>query len=453
MQIYRQYITDIGFNALYEKNYSKIFRQSRDIIKFINSFKLIYNKLQEEVNFENLFVLELLKFRFPLIYDRLYENRSEFVGLTHNYLTLENQFYELKSEKGDNKDEASAVESLNRWGYNADEIHLIWGLLHHLFFTWDRTKASRNSIIYPMFFERYFRYRLSGSEISERSFIAAVSGGLEAMKKLINNGADRKLLRQTAARIFQFKPSNASEFELIVRSLFYLGPLYAEKEGLRRFQFDSLIDLLWNSPYNANFNFFRHDPSYLKSLMNELFEGSYPFLFKNEMMYHIRKSTRDFPLSDEELTGWQIRYFNAHLERDGLSADAVYIFYWTSDEHLDTAYANDRENRKQRWVKEKMALRVLEILPQFDLLNFLIMSIHTDFREKTSHKVNRAIFNLFAEPSEFRNAVSSNAKTTRAVKNEFLRFFDACAKNGFERYTEFEFKTDLKNELRTSMVF
>lgn len=232
LDVFSKDIINTGFNLRYEYEYSKIFRQSRDIIKFINSFKLIYNKLKDEVFFENLFVLELVKFRFPLVYDRLYENKSEFIHIANSFYALENQFYELITYK-DEESKISIIEALRyEKEYQEGELKLIAGLLHHLFFGWERTKNAKNSIIHPMFFERYFRYRIASREISEKAFSLALAGGLEKMKIMINNYADQNMLKHTAARLVQFKPSNKSEFELKIKSLFYLGPLYAIQEGL-----------------------------------------------------------------------------------------------------------------------------------------------------------------------------------------------------------------------------
>jgi len=446
MEAYLKYIVPTGFDARYENEYSKVFRQSRDLIKFINSFKLIYGRLHEEVFFESLFVLELLKFRFPLVYDRLYENTKDFIAVKNNYFALENQYYELQTTEESKPDNFVITDSLRKENeYNEQDIKLIAGLVHHLFFAWERTKESRNSIIHPMFFERYFRYRIAGREISEKSFNKAFQGGIEQMKKLIEKSSKEGMIRQTAARLFQFKPSDKEGYVLMLRSLFYLGSIYTLEQRLRSFQFDSLVDLLRNSQYNPYMNFYKKDPVGLKLFAEELFEGRFPFLFENEMIYHIRKSTWDFSLSDEELTDRQIKYFNAHLEKNGLSEDAVYILYWTSNEQIVP------EMRKERRIKEKMAVRVLEVLPNYDLLNFLKMSIHTDFRDKTAHKIIWTFLALFSEPAELRKAVSSNKNISRDVKKEYLEFFDACKENGFDRLTEFELKTHLKNRIETSI--
>jgi hypothetical protein len=69
------------------------------------------------------------------------------------------------------------------------------------------------------------------------------------------------------------------------------------------------------------------------------------------------------------------------------------------------------------------------------------------------HVVNWTILNLFLDSAELRTVVSTNSKISNDVKNEYLQFFDACKNNGFDRFTEFEFKTELKKQLMTSIEF
>lgn len=454
LKVFSEDIITRGFQLHYQYEYSKIFRQSRDVIKFVNGFKLVYSKLKEEVFFESLFILELLKFRFPLIYDRLYENRKEFIH-AQSFAALDTQFYELNTYKEEKENKISIIQVLkNEKEYNDDELKLIEGLLHHLFFGWEKNKNAKNSIIHPMFFERYFRYRLGGKEISEKFFNIAFDGGLEKMKELINIYAEKNMLRETAARLLQLKVLSRSEFELKIKSLIYLGPKYASQEGLRNFIFDSLVDLLWDTEYNTNLKFYKADLIAFKSLVKNLFEeASFPYLFHNELIYHIRKGGRNFPLSDQELTDIQIKYFEFHLEKDGLSDDAVYIFYWTSYVKFEPLINDSSRGHKRHTIKDKMADLIVKVLPLHDPTNFLKMSIHSDFREKTMHTINWTFLNLFDNPKELREIVFGNNKISKDVKEEYLEFFDICQVNGFERYTEFEFKTELKNKIKTSVEF
>ncbi|SCY76143.1 KAP family P-loop domain-containing protein [Flavobacterium anhuiense] len=451
-KVFTEHILTTGFSPQYEYAYPKIFRQSRDIIKFINGFKLIYIKLKDEVFFESFFVLELLKFRFPLIYDRLYENKKDFVH-EQAFATLESQFYELDTYIEDKESKISIIRKLRSENeYQDDEIKLIEGLLHHLFFGWERTKSAKNSIIHPMYFDRYFRYRIGSREISEKFFKKAFSGGLDKLKELIDNYADQNMIKETVARLFQLKALNRSEFELQVKALFYTGPLYALQQGVRNFAFDSLLNFLWDNTYNSNLKFFKQNTYDFKLLIISLFEEApFPYLFHNEMIYHIRTDNRNFPLSEEELTDFQIQYFKKHLDNVGLSEDAVYIFYWTSEKIFEPLQDGSGKGYNRHQIKDKMAKLIVEVLSFHNPVNFLRMSIQTDLREKSLHTVNWTFLNLFSDPEELRNAVLTNTKISEEVKNEYLQFFDACKSNGFDRYTEFEFTTELKNKLMTSI--
>lgn len=139
------------------------------------------------------------------------------------------------------------------------------------------------------------------------------------------------------------------------------------------------------------------------------------------------------------------------MDKNGLTEDAIYIFYWTCEEIFVPLEDGSGKGYKRQRIKDKMAGLIVEVLPFHDPINFLRMSIQSDFREKSLHTVNWTFLKLFSEPEEFRDVVLTNIKISEEVKNEYLQFFDACKSNGFDNYTEFEFRTELKNKLMTSI--
>ncbi|WP_286911863.1 KAP family P-loop NTPase fold protein [Flavobacterium sp. UBA4197] len=452
LQVYKEHIIATGFHHDYEYTYTKIFRQSRDVIKFINGFKITHEKLKDEVFFESLFVLELLKFRFPIVYDRLYENKKEFIS-NQAYANLHAQYYELDKYTDEEENKITIIRTLRgEERYTEEELGLIAGLLHHMFFPFERIKNAKNSIIYPMFFERYFRYRLAGKELSEKAFVAALTGGLAGMRKFIDVHEERNMLRQVGARIIQLKVSSREQFELQVNTLCYLGPKFAEQEGLRSFPFDSLIGLFWNYSYNPHIAYYSDEPEAFRAVAEAVFDGaSFPYLFQNELVYHIKQDGRPFALSNEQLTDIQIGFFRRHLERDGLSQDAVYIFYWTSQEKFEPLTDDASRGHKYWHIEDKMAEEIKTILPEHDPIHFLKMSIEADSRDKSYYTISRTILKIFADPIELRNAVADNRFLEQEAKLEFLEFFDACKSNDFAKFTEYNFKSELGEKLKTSI--
>ncbi len=449
---YKENIIATGFHHDYEYSYSKIFRQSRDVIKFVNSFRITYEKLKDEVFFESLFVLELLKFRFPIIYDRLYENRKEFVS-NQPYANLHAQFYELDNYTEAKERKISIIEILRSEGqYGEEELGLIAGLLHHMFFPFERIKNAKNSIIYPMFFERYFRYRLSGNELSEKDFNRAVNEGCAGIRAFIDIYEERKMMRQVGARVIQLNVFDREKFELQVNALCYLGPKYAKQEGLRSFPFDSLVSLFWNNSYNPNIAYYNNKPEAFKACAEAIFDSApFPFLFQNELVYHIRQDGRPFVLSNEELVDYQIGFFRKHLQKDGLSEDAVYIFFWTAYEKFEPLAHDASKGHKYWYIEDKMAEEIKKALLDYDPIHFLRMSIQADFREKSYFTINRRILKIFQDPLELRKIVADNNFLDEAARSEYIEFFDACKENDFFKYSEYNFKSELRKKPETSL--
>lgn len=133
LQSYREHILETGFRNQFNFAFETVFRQSRDVVKFINNFKIAYELLGKEVMFESLFVLELLKFRFPLIYDRLFENRRDFVRQMPSRSTHE-EFYQLRTFEVEKEDHLVIGRTLREErNYGEKDIVLICGLLNNCF--------------------------------------------------------------------------------------------------------------------------------------------------------------------------------------------------------------------------------------------------------------------------------------------------------------------------------
>jgi hypothetical protein len=87
-----------GFEMNFPLSFKPIFRNSRDVIRFINTFQISYQLLGTETLFENLFTLELLKFRYIDVYELIYERRFEWLKAVARR-SRHDEYYELKEFK------------------------------------------------------------------------------------------------------------------------------------------------------------------------------------------------------------------------------------------------------------------------------------------------------------------------------------------------------------------
>lgn len=444
IEAYKNNIIKIGFRNDYEFTFQNIFRQSRDVIKFINNFKITYIKLKDEVFFENLFVLELVKFRFPVIYDQLYENKKLFIHdqLFHSFHT---QYYELNKYMEDKKSKLSITRTLREESkYEESEIKLIEGLLNHLFFKFDRVKNAKNSIIYPMFFDRYFKYRLSNKEISERQFQKALSEGLSGIHAFIDLHQQKKMLREVTTRLFQEKTATREHYELQVESLFYLGPMYINENGRRTFDYSVLTDLIWNHENHIDKKYYNKDESALNAFISKMFDAAkFPYLFEHELISQIKKNKKDVSLTEETMKIYQVRYFKQHVAQNNLSEDSVFMFWWT--DYTESILIPDKPGyvHKHRHIEPEMGTAMKTVLPNYDPFNFLRHSIKYDMWDKGIYTIHKEVLEIFEEPEELRDLVAHHPSLNENIREEYLAFFDACQSDNFKWPTLYTFATAL----------
>ncbi|WP_316835022.1 P-loop NTPase fold protein [Pedobacter nutrimenti] len=429
-----------GFKNLFDLSYKTVFRHSRDVIKFINSFVIPYRLLGEEVLFENLFVLELLKFRFPIVYDLLYNNSEKFIRIVPVRASHREKFELLLVKDGD-RERPAALDFLDGDYSNEDKV-LIGGLLSNLFssFTENDTK---NSIINPLFFERYFRFRL-GNEISEREFQIAIKTGLEKVKEYIDNCLEKKLHVQILTRLFQEKSTARDEFELIISGIFYLGPKYLEYKGYRSFDNQSLIDMIWDYEGLVTKKFYKDIPTAYQQFLKGLFENApSPYNFHNQLIYDVKMGNQKIGLENDELVSFQLRYLIDYIDRYGFTKDGLWLM-WGIREHYNTPGPEPGKIYKH-WRFELSIVEYLrKALQEKDPTQFLSDSIKTEMREKGIACIHPEILAIFENEDDLRKVAETNSFIAEDVRLEYLDFFDRCRLEDFDEYIVYDFKTILK---------
>lgn len=161
--IYKELNNSIDFNR--NLLIPLVLKSMRDVIRFCNSFKLLFKMYIEnkdnqknglKIEFENLFFLELLKYRFPKIYTSLSDSTLELFDCKSKY-------YRLKSEK-DVKDIITKL--LN----NNDNIEVAFAILKELF--------EKNNLEYSInkyqYFDIYFMYRLDKKRLTRSEFLTLI---------------------------------------------------------------------------------------------------------------------------------------------------------------------------------------------------------------------------------------------------------------------------------------
>lgn len=173
----------------------------RDVIRFNNSFKIIsktYKDIAKEINFQDLFLIELLHYRYPHIYSELRNNPLSLLDLGNDSYS-----FKVNEEKTKIKDFCEDKEKAKV----AEEI------LSQLF------SNNKNSISVVRNFDKYFMYRLDEKRLTISEFIHLESINDIDFGKSVDSLYEKKypsefkaILREILNQIFVISKEKAANF-------------------------------------------------------------------------------------------------------------------------------------------------------------------------------------------------------------------------------------------------
>ncbi len=157
------------------------FRVYRNIIHFVNEFENYYQQLKEEVDFESLFYLTILKYFYKEVYDEIYINRNY-------YFALDSSFGELRSNRSffnqNEKDNTPFIKKyIDSLQISEQDKECIDSIINKLF-TQTHQKGIK-SIASSNTFDKYITGFIPNTVISEKDFknIINQNGKIEKLDK------------------------------------------------------------------------------------------------------------------------------------------------------------------------------------------------------------------------------------------------------------------------------
>lgn len=451
-QLFENVMIPNDFRSRYEKAYKGILRQGRDVIRFINGFKIVYKLIGEEVDFECLMLLELIKFRFPAIYDLIYTQSDLFLYETPMRSTHEQYFSPRLVKSGDSKkasDEISVFKThIEKFEVlSPEDVSLLDGLFKRLFkgSSYHRPE-NKNSISYPLYFEIYFRYRLSQKDISDKDFGAAMAS--RRMPEYMEYCASHNLHKELMVRLLQEDISKSKDhFEDVLLWVFSFARTFVEKEGMFRFDYNALVDKIYNYHNVITDTIYKKDQSAYSQFIDDLFNVALsPFIFENELIYHLKKKGAGFILSIDKLSAHQLSYFTCMAEsKHGLSEEVLWLF-WGARVHYKVP-VDEKGSYTEHWRFEPALVKKMkEYLAVKDPTEFLKFSINWEIRDHSLVSIHKQVLEMFDNPLEYRELIDKNIVLKEGIKEEYLQLLDQCTAVNFTQYVQMEFKSILRKQ-------
>lgn len=192
-----------------ENLFFRIFMNVRDVVRFINSFKVVYEMIGNSTDIHDVICLEILKIKFLSVFQLI---------STTALLDLKAGKYEFNQNDFEKYFDPSLCSSLN---IKVSDLAVIKAILIKIFNS--NRKRFFRSVVYPKYFDFYFTYQIPNI-VSLEKIESAFAGGSELIEKLIdeaiNEGTDYDLRSYLEA---QTDFTDKQYFQQILNALFYIA--------------------------------------------------------------------------------------------------------------------------------------------------------------------------------------------------------------------------------------
>jgi hypothetical protein len=430
----------------------------RDVTRLANSICLNFGEILAEIDFRDLVYLELLRLKFPAVYELLYRDRAQFLGVKNNNGS---EFrYALKkpdAEGNDTKTDKTALELFlnrehQRLHLSGADINLIIQLLEGIFpssLSASYFQRSHLSITYPSKFDRYFAYSLLKGNLSEIDFSTARALTTKEFFYKINQWVKDGFASDLHNKFKEIKTYDSREdFEKVIRGIFYFGRLPSPSEGgvhLIQYDYKDLMDKLADYRNVIANSIYSNDGGRegLRHFILTVFsEAPSPYIFEASLIYTIISNYFKpdfFPISQDDLHAFSLHYLKTYAIQTSKINRTLFELFWRTErveftERSGTVYTS-------KYIPEEAKDVMKELFQEKNLNNFLRWAIEKEPFGKNAWAVSKTVVDIFDSWENFENWLKGQQIDVWEYLPEFLRFFEAFKNKKYDVYIPFDFKT------------
>ncbi|MBR6178778.1 MAG: hypothetical protein IKQ70_13010 [Bacteroidales bacterium] len=406
----------------------------RDVKRIVNSFKSSYSKLKGEIDVNDLFVLEILKNKYPTVYAILDKERDR-VLKQNSYNCYE--LFERNELLNDDLFTAlsySALYSITKYiNENDEKLHLresdkgkISDILHQLFpsTTINTSKKSINNIFHT---DRYFSISILDSDLSDLEFDEILQKDEESIKAKFKEWSVNRS-SALAAKLKQLPVSdNKDEQKRYVRMLLFALSIIS-------FDFYYITEQINQlKVFNDDKQFSDEDKSFIKKTLCENGYSRRLALY----LYDIEDDGMwNYPLSRTELNEIRQTIFEDCLNQNDDNINNVFDGYqYTKDVFSNNGVKTARPLPHNKDLMKEYAKRHIQEL--------IIRTIIEE--QPLKYKVNiwlpSQLWDTWDDFIKYLNTI----KKDNPIINEYLEFVEKCKGKNFEELIDFTF-TQIKLE-------
>ncbi|WP_158642865.1 KAP family P-loop NTPase fold protein [Mucilaginibacter ginsenosidivorax] len=303
----------VGTPSAYPNYFEGWIETLRDVTRLSNGIKLNLDMLLTEVVFSEFVRLEILRLKYPSVYEAFYRRSGTFLHISDKHNGTDG--YQLKTisdKRGEpfyltnehSEFELFVQQNASRLSVEQHEIAPIIDLIDGLFGVSMLTARFRShlSVVHPSRFELYFSYSVLEGKLSEAEFLKAIESDFPQLKTQIDEWNREKLNFEVLRRFLQIKTfKNRKRFETTVEGIFYFAR-QPDNDAQYGFENRQLADLLSDDKKRISKQFYDGKSDEYATFLRRLLDGATsPYSFDSTFLEHLNKSSDDsFPIHKQE---------------------------------------------------------------------------------------------------------------------------------------------------------
>jgi hypothetical protein len=440
-----------------DKFHLKSLSTLRDVTRFSNSFLVSYTFLKGEVIFTDLLNLEILRLKYPSIYNLIFFNSNKFLETSSR--TLNKTVYTLKFIKTrDNKDtseliaENFLVNNFQLYGIRKNEVYKVIEILLLLFPNTSNNYTQHGhkqlSLSNPISFERYSYYRLLDNDLSEISFSNSRMRSIDHFKNQIDTWITLGLRSRLKKRFEHIEHFNdKADFEKVIQAIYYLARQPSQlsiENDFSGFDFNSLYYLLNRGSIYVKLGYYTSIEEYQKFVFEILKSSPSPYIFDCEFIYHIIKNhsySYNFIIPLKDLQSLRFSYLKSYLSEAVSFDQNVWSLYHHNDQ-FEISYTNESESAfTTSKTKDPLATKaIINFIENKALDEFLFAIINYEHFNNETFSLSGIIPEMFGDYEGLTNFISTFNQDDYKYLKEFKEFNKKLKEINYTNFISFDFK-------------
>lgn len=437
----------------------------RDVTRLLNALSINLKYLVGEVVLEEYIKIELLRLKYPAVYELIFRRTEEFLDYQQGFEHQESH-YILKIGSPDNdssnrlfKINIFLIDNYSELSIPQSSIKKTVDLLDSIFnggYNSSFHDISNLSIRYPSKFYRYFAYRLLEGNLSEIEFSNARASSQDVFNSKITEWVEKNMENELKNKFSQILSFDGKEdFEKIIKAIFHFASLPSDNDKIfstgivdyNKKDLNNKINL-YKIFSKSNLNVFKNWQEDLGQFIKEVLnQARSPYIFESSFLNYIYNDLLiwlddEFPLTKTEINNIRFRYFIDYCSEIQLSDKYIWrLFYNCTQEEYEHTENNTVHRKIAPTIPKQIKDKMKEFIINKDLKGILIDCIQTGRETPNTYSINTkdilSIFDSWADFELFLDRLDSNKYN---FIEEFKEFYQLYKQSNYSYYITFEFK-------------